>query len=208
MAYCDWGGSNDLLMRYHADEWGVPVHNDTKQFEFLMMEAMQCGLNWNMVLQKREIFKACFDGFDYDKVAEYSEAEIQRILATPGMIRSRRKIEAVIRNARRFQKIREEFGSFDQYLWRYSHGKTILYHGHERGAIPASNGLSDKISRDLKVRGFKYLGSITVYSHLQACGVINDHDENCPCFAQINNAYPTMQKRRFLEKGVRYLGGR
>ncbi|MEA4895930.1 MAG: DNA-3-methyladenine glycosylase I [Oscillospiraceae bacterium] len=206
MAYCDWGEYNDLLMRYHADEWGVPVHDDRKQFEFLMMEAMQCGLNWNMMLQKREIFRACFDGFDYDKVAGYGEADVQRIMDTPGMIRSRRKIEAIIQNARCFQKIREEFGSFDQYLWRYSDGKTILYHGHEKGAIPASNGLSDEISRDLKKRGFMYLGSITVYSHLQACGIINDHGEDCPCFARLNSACPTVRKRRFLEKNVQYFG--
>lgn len=204
MAYCDWSRSNDLLTKYHADEWGMPLHDDTKQFEFLMMEAMQCGLNWNMMLQKREIFRACFDGFDYDKVAGYGETEIQRILDTPGMIRSRRKIEAIIHNARCFQKIREEFGSFDHYLWRWSDGKTLLYHSHEKGWIPASNGLSDKISRDLKKRGFRYLGSITVYSHLQACGIINDHDEECPCFARINEANPTVRKRRFLEKGARY----
>jgi len=207
MAYCDWCGANNLLTKYHADEWGVPVHDDRKQFEFLMMEVMQCGLNWNMMLQKREIFRGCFDSFDYDKVAGYSQADIDRIMDTPGMIRSRRKIEAVMQNARCFQKIREEFGSFSKYLWRYSDGKTILYQSHEKGWIPASNWLSDKISKDLKKRGFKYLGSITVYSHLQACGVINDHGADCPCFVRICSAYPTVQKRRFLEKGVQYFGG-
>lgn len=206
MAYCDWSRSNGLLTAYHADEWGVPVHDDRKQFEFLMMEVMQCGLNWNMMLQKREIFRACFDGFDFDKVAAYGEADIQHILATPGMIRSRRKIEAIIRNARCFQNIRAEFGSFDQYLWRYSGGQTILYQRHDKGWIPAGNGLSDKISRDLKKRGFQYLGSITVYSHLQACGIINDHSGDCPCFARINSASPTVRKRRFLETGVQYFG--
>lgn len=194
------------MTAYHADEWGVPVHDDRKQFEFLMMEVMQCGLNWNMMLQKREIFRACFDGFDFDKVAAYGEADIQRILATPGMIRSRRKIEAIIRNARCFQNIRAEFSSFDQYLWRYSGGQTILYQRHDKGWIPAGNGLSDKISRDLKKRGFQYLGSITVYSHLQACGIINDHSGDCPCFARINSASPTVRKRRFLETGVQYFG--
>ena len=131
-----------LLIRYHNEEWGVPLHDDQKQFEFLMMEVMQCGLNWNMMMEKREIFRTCFENFDYDKVAEYGEADIQRILDTPGMIRSCRKIEAVINNARCFQQIREEYGSFSDYIWSYSGGKTILYNKHADGWIPASNGLS------------------------------------------------------------------
>lgn len=119
-----------LLIKYHNEEWGVPLHDDQKQFEFLMMEVMQCGLNWNMMMEKREIFRTCFENFDYDKVAEYGEADIQRILDTPGMIRSCRKIEAVINNARCFQQIREEYGSFSDYIWSYSGGKTILYNKH------------------------------------------------------------------------------
>jgi DNA-3-methyladenine glycosylase I len=206
MSYCDWGAGNALLTRYHDEEWGVPVRDDQKQFEFLMLEVLQCGLNWNMMLQKREIFRACFDGFDCDKVALYGEADIRRILNTPGMIRSRRKVEAVIGNARRFQAIRAEFGSFSAYLWGFSGGRTLLYHRHEAGVIPVSNGLSDRISRDLRARGFRYLGSVTVYSHLQACGVINDHDARCPCYARINSEYPTVRRRRFLEKGVRDYG--
>ena len=206
MAYCDWDADNAVLTRYHDEEWGVPVRDDKKQFEFLMMEAMQCGLNWNMMLQKREIFRECFDGFDYDKVASYGEADVQRILDTPGMIRSRRKVEAIIRNARCFQAIRGEYGSFSAYLWGFSGGKTILYNRHEKGVIPAGNGLSDRISRDLKARGFGYLGSVTVYSHLQACGIINDHGENCPCYARINSAFPTVHRRREQEKGARDYG--
>lgn len=116
------------------------------------------------------------------------------------MIRSRRKIEAVIYNAKCFQKIREKFGSFDDYLWAYSDNRTILYNKHEDGPLPVSNGLSDKISKDLKKRGFKYLGSITVYSNLQACGIINDHIKDCPCYQKINSAYPTVRKNRYLEK--------
>ncbi|MEA5050907.1 MAG: DNA-3-methyladenine glycosylase I [Oscillospiraceae bacterium] len=208
MSYCDWDADNAALTKYHDEEWGVPVHGDRRQFEFLMMEAMQCGLNWNMMLQKREIFRACFDGFDFDRVADYGEDDIRRIMETPGMIRSRRKIEAVIRNARCFQKIRAEFGSFSDYLWGFSGGRTILYRGHEKGVIPVSNGLSDKISGDLRARGFRYLGSVTVYSHLQACGVINDHGADCPCFSRINAANPTIQRRRYLEKGARDYSGR
>ena len=206
MSYCNWEHTSEANIRYHDEEWGVPVHDDRHQFEHLMMEVMQCGLNWNMMINKREIFRSCFDGFDYDRVAEYGEKDIERILSTEGMIRSRRKIEAVINNARCFKKIREEFGSFEAYLWGYSGGKTILYDKHEEGYIPVSNGLSEKISRDLRKRGFKYVGPVTIYSHLQSSGVINDHDKDCPCYKRINDSYPTIRKRRYLEKDVRYYG--
>ena len=206
MSYCNWEHTSEANIRYHDEEWGVPVHDDRRQFEHLMMEVMQCGLNWNMMINKREIFRSCFDGFDYDRVAEYGEKDIERILSTEGMIRSRRKIEAVINNARCFKKIREEFGSFEAYLWGYSGGKTILYDKHEEGYIPVSNGLSEKISRDLRKRGFKYVGPVTIYSHLQSSGVINDHDKDCPCYKRINDSYPTIRKRRYLEKDVRYFG--
>ena len=206
MSYCNWEHTSEANIRYHDEEWGVPVHDDRRQFEHLMMEVMQCGLNWNMMINKREIFRSCFDGFDYDRVAEYGEKDIERILSTEGMIRSRRKIEAVINNARCFKKIREEFGSFEAYLWGYSGGKTILYDKHEEGYIPVSNGLSEKISSDLRKRGFKYVGPVTIYSHLQSSGVINDHDKDCPCYKKINDNYPTVRKRRYLEKDVRYYG--
>ena len=206
MAYCDWDTTSEINIRYHDTEWGVPLHDDKRQFEFLMMEVMQCGLNWNMMMLKREIFRQCFDGFDYDKVAAYTENDITRIMETDGMIRSRRKIEAVISNARCFQTIRAEFGTFCNYLWRYSNGKTILYARHGDGWIPVSNGLSDRISKDLKKRGFKFLGPTTVYSHLQACGIINDHSKTCPCYAAINAANPTVRKRADAEVGVAYFG--
>lgn len=199
MKRCPWCLINEPMIKYHDQEWGVPVHDDQKQFEFLMMEVMQCGLNWNMMIRKREIFRNCFAGFDYHAVAGFAEADIERIMNTEGMIKSRRKIEAVIHNARCFLEIREEFGSFSRYLWEYSKGKTILYAGHQKGNIPARNGLSDLISKDLKKRGFKYLGSITVYSHLQACGVINDHEESCDCYQKLIAQYPVIRKRRYLE---------
>ena len=179
MNRCPWCLINDLEIKYHDEEWGVPVHDDQKQFEYLMMEVMQCGLSWDTVLKKREIFRACFDQFDFDKVAAYREADMERILNTTGMIRSRRKIEAVIGNARCVQQIRKEFGSFSDYLWGFTGGKTLLYRGHELGRVPASNALSEKISRDLKKRGMKYLGPITIYAHLQASGIINDHQKDC-----------------------------
>lgn len=190
MERCYWGMCSEKMIKYHDEEWGVPLHDDQKQFEFLMMEVMQCGLNWNMMIQKREIFRECFADFDYEQVAQYNETDIERILNTEGMIRSRRKIEAVIQNARCFQKIREEYGTFSAYLWKYSDGKTLIYKDHVNGAVPASNILSDRISKDLKKRGFKYLGSITVYSHLQACGMINDHVQQCFRYQEIVEKYP------------------
>lgn len=196
MERCAWCLCNEQMIRYHDEEWGVPLHEDGKQFEFLMMEVMQCGLNWNMMIRKREIFRECFADFDFRQVAAFGEADIQRILETPGMIRSRRKIEAVIHNAKRFQEIREEFGSFSEYLWNYTKGKTIQYMGHQKGKLPSRNGLSDRISIDLKKRGFSYLGSVTVYSHLQACGIINDHTENCFRYGEIAERYPSVRKRR------------
>ena len=200
MSSCDWGFTFEAMRKYHDTEWGVPVHDDRVMFEYLMMEAMQCGLSWSLMIKKREIFRACFDQFDYDLIAAYTEQDIQRIMNTEGMIRSRRKIEAVISNARCFQAIRQEYGSFSDWLWAHTGGRTILYIGHEKGRIPVSNGLSDRIAKELKKYGFKYLGTVTVYSHLQACGIINDHAEGCPCYHIINDSNPTVRKRRWLEK--------
>jgi DNA-3-methyladenine glycosylase I len=165
-------------------------------FEHLTLECLQCGLSWDLMLKKREIFRQCFDNFDYDRIANYDDDDVERILNTDGMIRSPRKVQAVINNARCYQKVREEHGSFCDYIWGFSGGKTILYQGHDVGTIPVSNGLSDKISKDLKKRGFKYVGAVTIYSHLQACGIINDHDKDCPCGQKINETYPTIRKRR------------
>lgn len=206
MSYCNWDTTSELNIRYHDKEWGVPLHDDRGQFEFLMMEVMQCGLNWNMMINKREILRACFDNFDYDFIAAYTDEDIERIMNTEGMIRSERKIRAIINNAQCFQKIREQYGSFDKWLWSFSDNKTILYHKHNDGYIPVSNGMSDRISKELKSRGFKYLGTVTVYSHLQACGMINDHDKNCPCYQTIVGNYPTVHKRRYLEKQINYYG--
>lgn len=199
MSSCDWNFTLEEMKIYHDTEWGVPVHDDMRMFEHLMMEVMQCGLSWNLMIKKRGIFRACFEGFDYVRIASYTDADVERIMAAPGMIRSRRKIEAVINNARCFQKIRKEHGSFCDWLWAHTGGKTILYIGHEKGKIPVSNGLSDEIAKELKDYGFKYLGAVTVYSHLQACGIINDHAEECPCRRAINEANPTVRKRRYLE---------
>ena len=199
MVRCSWCMINDIMQEYHDKEWGVPLHDDQKQFEFLMMEVMQCGLNWNMMMQKREIFRECFDNFEVNKIIHYDDTDIERIMNTEGMIRSERKVNAVIHNAKRFIEIQKEFGSFSDYIWAFSDNKTILYKGHEDGTFPAKNGLSDKISKDLKKRGFKYLGSVTVYSHLQACGIINDHNKECDCYKNIVKNYPIIEKRRYKE---------
>ncbi len=192
MGHCDWALSDERNRKYHDTEWGVPVHEDRQMFEHLTLECLQCGLSWSLMMKKREIFRRCFENFDYEKIAAYGEEDVRRILDTEGMLKSERKIRAVIGNARCYRKIREEFGSFCAYLWSYTDGKTILYAGHAEGKIPVSNGLSDRISRDLKKRGFKFVGAVTIYSHLQACGLINDHAADCPCFCRINETYPTV----------------
>ena len=196
MGYCGWANTDPLDKVYHDTEWGIPVHDDRHMFEHLTLECMQCGLSWVLMLKKREIFRKCFDNFDYDRIADYNEADVERILNTEGMIRSPRKVNAIINNARCYQKVREEFGTFCDYIWSYSDGKTILYQGHDAGRIPVSNGLSARISKDLKKRGFKYVGPVTIYSHLQACGIINDHDKDCPCRKKILDGYPTVVRRR------------
>lgn len=200
MGYCTGYLSSVRDQNYHDKEWGIPLYDDCKQFEYLMMEVMQCGLSWSLMLRKREVFYNCFHHFDYDKIALYNESDIKRIMQTENMIRSERKIRAVIHNARCFQEIRRLYGSFSHYLWHYSDGKTILYKGHSTGRLPASNGLSERISRDLKKQGFQYLGPITVYAHLQACGIINDHEKNCPCYQKIVDCFPIVYKKRDQEK--------
>lgn len=185
MDRCKWCCDGGIAQKYHDEEWGIPLHDDNRHFEYLLMEVMQCGLNWLMMLKKRDVFRKCFCDFDMTAVAQLGEAEIEQILQTEGMIKSRRKIDAIISNAKCFLAIIEEFGSFDSYLWSYSDNQTLVYRKHQEGEIVASNELSDRLSKDLKKRGFKYLGSITVYSHLQACGIINDHESQCWMYERI-----------------------
>ncbi len=191
MSSCEWGTVSEMYRAYHDEEWGVPVHDDRRMFEHLMLECMQCGLSWTLMLRKREIFRACFADFDYDRIAEFGDPDVERILNTDGMIRSPRKIRAVIRNARAYLKVREEFGTFCDYLWAYTDGKTVLYEGRGDGRVPVSNGLSAGISKDLKKKGFTYVGPVTVYSHLQACGIVCDHGNECPCYHKIVRENPT-----------------
>lgn len=182
---CAWGDRSDLLRHYHDEEWGVPVHDDRKHFEHLLMESMHCGLSWELMLKKREIFRACFADFDPEKVARFGDADVERILACPGMIRSERKVRAVIGNAAHFLAVREEFGSFDRYIWSFTGGKIYVYKTLLHGQPQTASPLSDEISADLKKRGFRYLGSITVYSFLQACGILLEHDPDCFRFQEL-----------------------
>ncbi|MDT4761791.1 DNA-3-methyladenine glycosylase I [Sphaerochaeta sp. PS] len=187
MKRCSWTGDDPLLIDYHDKEWGVPLHDDRKQFEFISMEVMQCGLSWLTVLRKREALRLAFDGFDPSKVALYDEPRVEEIMKVEGIIRSPRKIRAIINNAKVFLKIQEEFGSFSSYLWQFTDNRIVEYPGHADGSVTiAKNDLSDRVSSDLKKRGFSYLGSITVYSHLQAAGIINDHHASCFRYQQSN----------------------
>ena len=164
MNRCPWGTTDDLYIRYHDEEWGVPVYDDKKQFEFLVLESAQAGLSWHTILKKRENYLAAYDGFDVHNA---------------GIIRNRRKIEASINNAKIFHEIQKEFGSFCNYLWGFVNGKPVVNQWTDVSQIPAKTELSDSISTDLKKRGFKFLGSITIYSHLQATGLVNDHLTYC-----------------------------
>lgn len=185
MATCEWP-TTPLYQAYHDHEWGWPIHDDRLQFEHLCLESLQCGLSWLTILNKRDIIRGCFDHFDIDTVASYGESDVERILQAEGMLKSRPKIEAIINNASAFKDIQDEFGSFCNYIWAFTDHKTIIYESHPDGNIPAKNGLSTRISKDLKKRGFKFVGPVTIYSHLQASGLINDHGKDCPCFDEIN----------------------
>lgn len=191
---CSWCLDEGIMQDYHDREWGIPVHDDRKQFEFITLEIMQAGLNWKLMLKKREVFRQCFDNFDFDKIVEYGEEKIEEILLTDGMIKSRRKVEAVINNAKKIQEIIKQYGSFDKYIWGFTDGKTVIYKEHQSGNIPSKNELSDEISKELKKRGFKFLGSVTVYSHLQASGIINDHVCDCFMYEDLIKKYPVIYK--------------
>lgn len=166
---------NPLYVRYHDEEWGVPEHSDQKLYELLILECFQAGLSWECILNKRENFRSAFDGFDLDKVCAYDETKCAELLNNPGIIRNRRKIQAAIDNSHVFRDIQKEFGSFDAYIWGFTNGKTIVEDYHLRTTSP----LSDTVSKDLKKRGMRFVGSIIIYSYLQAIGILNAHGEEC-----------------------------
>ena len=176
---CSWAGNNPIYIDYHDNEWGRPAHDDVKLFEMRILESMQAGLAWITVLNKREAFREAFDGFDPNKVAHYGDSKIQALLANEKIIRNRRKINAAVSNARLFIKVIEEYGSFNNFIWRYVNYTPIINHWEQNDDLPAFTPLSDKISKDLKEMGFKFVGSTIVYSFMQAVGMVNDHITQC-----------------------------
>lgn len=183
---CSWCGTDPLYVAYHDEEWGVPVFDDTKLFEFLTLETFQAGLSWITVLRKRENFRKAFDGFDYKKIAIYDTNKFEELVLDAGIIRNRLKIRAAISNASAFMKTQKEFGSFSAYIWRFTNGKPIQNNFEVMTDIPAKTSLSDSISADLKKRGFKFVGSTVIYAHMQATGMVNDHIKSCFRYNELN----------------------
>jgi DNA-3-methyladenine glycosylase I len=175
---CPWA-TDDLYAAYHDTEWGVPLHDDRRLFEFLVLEGAQAGLSWHIVLKKREHYRAAFDGFDPEKVARYGAAKVASLLGNPGIIRNRLKVASAITNARAFLEVQAQFGSFDAYIWRFAEGKPKINHWKTLKELPARTAESDALSRDLIRRGFKFVGSTICYAHMQATGMVNDHLVSC-----------------------------
>ncbi|WP_298368436.1 DNA-3-methyladenine glycosylase I [uncultured Lutibacter sp.] len=176
---CSWCGNDPLYKEYHDTEWGVPVYDDDKLFEFLILETFQAGLSWITILRKRENFRAAFDNFDYEKIANYNEEKFNELINNAGIVRNKLKIKATISNAVAFMEVQKEFGSFSKYIWSFTDGKPIKNKAKSLGEVPATTELSDKISKDLKKRGFKFVGSTVIYAHMQATGMVNDHVIDC-----------------------------
>lgn len=176
---CLWVSDDPIYISYHDEEWGIPVHDDYIHFEFLVLESAQAGLSWITILKKRKNYKKAYDNFDFNKVALYDENKVVILLNDEGIVRNRKKIEASINNANAFIKIREEFGTFDKYIWNFVNGKVIKNNFKSYKDIPTKTKLSDDISKDLKKRGFKFIGSTIIYSYLQAVGIVDDHEAGC-----------------------------
>ena len=176
---CAWPGNSELMISYHDTEWGVPLHEDKKLFEFLVLDAFQAGLSWQIVLKKREGFRKAFAKFDFNKVAKFSEKDIKKLIENPEIIRNRQKISATIINAQKFLEIQKEFGSFEKYIWQFTAHKTIKNNWKSDKQMPAKSKESDAMSLDLKKRGFKFVGSTICYAFMQASGMVNDHTIDC-----------------------------
>jgi len=182
---CPWPSDDSLMIKYHDKEWGVPLHSDRKLFEFLILEGFQAGLSWRTILHKRENFRKAFDNFDYNKMAKYDRKKINSLLKDAGIIRNKLKIESAITNAKAFLQVRKEFGTFDKYIWGFVNGKPVQNKFKSLKELPAKTKLSDKISDDLKKRGFKFVGSTIVYAHMQATGMVNDHIVGCYKYKEV-----------------------
>ncbi|KIC63838.1 DNA-3-methyladenine glycosylase I [Chryseobacterium taiwanense] len=176
---CGWCEKDDLYRKYHDEEWGRPIYDDETIFEFLILESFQAGLSWYTILSKRENFRKAFDDFDYKKIASYSDEKVEELMQDSGIIRNRLKVLATITNAQKFQEVQKEFGSFSNYIWGFVDGKPIDNNPKTLKDVPATTEISDALSKDLKKRGFKFMGSTVVYAHMQATGMVNDHVEGC-----------------------------
>lgn len=176
---CPWCGNDPLYQDYHDNVWGVPVHDDTTLFEFLLLEGAQAGLSWITVLRKRENYRAAFDGFDATKIARYTDKRVEKLLQNPGIIRNRLKVQSAVSNARAFLEVQAQFGSFDRYMWDFVDGRPIINHFESMKDVPASTPIAEALSKDLKKRGFRFVGPTIVYAHMQATGMVNDHLVGC-----------------------------
>ena len=176
---CAWCLKDPLYIRYHDEEWGRPVHDDRRLFEFLVLESFQAGLSWFIILRKRENFRKAFVGFDVSKVARFDQGKVEKLMGDSGIVRNRLKIEAAINNARRFREIQKEFGSFDKYVWNFTGGKTVVNKPHILGDIPSTSTISDAMSKDMGKRGFKFRGGTICYAFMQAVGLVDDHIVGC-----------------------------
>lgn len=185
MHRCSWVGDNELMISYHDKEWGVPLHDDKKLFEFLILEGAQAGLTWQTILNKRENYRKAFDKFETKKIAKYSQKDINTLLKDSGIIRNRLKIEATIANAKKFLEIQKEFGSFDKYIWKFVDYKTIKNKFSSLDEIPSTSKESDEMSRELKKRGFKFVGSTICYAFMQAVGMFDDHLTGCSRYKEL-----------------------
>jgi DNA-3-methyladenine glycosylase I len=182
---CPWCLGFEEYIQYHDNEWGVPVHDDRVHFEFLLLEGAQAGLSWSMILKKRENYRKAFAGFDPAKVARFSTAKIEKLLQDPGIVRNRLKVNAAVNNAKRFLEVQREFGSFDKYIWSFVNGRPIVNKRKSIKEVPPTTKESDLLSKDLIKRGFKFVGSTVIYSHMQACGLVNDHLVGCWRYARV-----------------------
>jgi len=191
---CPWCITNEIYLRYHDEEWGTPVHDEKKHFEFLVLESAQAGLSWSTILMKRENYRKAYVQFDPLKVSKYNEQKIRKLLSNAGIVRNRRKIEASINNAKCFLAIQKEFGSFDRYIWGFVNNKPISNRWKKISEIPARTSLSDQISKDLIRRGFRFVGSTIIYAHLQATGIVNDHIVTCFRYKELCSEYKRNRK--------------
>lgn len=187
---CDWVTADPLYIAYHDEEWGVPVHDDRKLFEMLILEGAQAGLSWITILRRREAYQKAFDQFEPEIVAAYSDDKIEELMQNAGIIRNRLKIKATVENAKAFLRIQEEFGSFDSYIWKFTEGEPMLNHWPSREEVPTKTKESDAMSKDLKKRGFKFVGSTICYAYMEATGMVQDHTIGCFRYKELNGSHP------------------